>query len=293
MLLPAGLSLRIGIQDSKGVAGEVFLADALIGRRGQKSEEVFLGPHSWDGSYTDLRPNWHGVKVRVQSAHDGDDLVMLVTQLQEAPTGHPVSIVVFSAAYSWNRPGSISRLSDRIDANGPQLKVSIYPIVYEVPGVNIAVIGPYFAASLNAPAGISTGRQRSLAETTRIVERQRAAYMQSITAAGHCAIFDAIETTIACDTIYEPERRRVVSPVSRVWGDNWGGYVLFDWDTFFAAILAAVGNKDLAYANTVEILRHTAPSGFVPNFARAGDWKSFDRSEPLVGAITVFGLYRR
>ncbi len=67
--------------------------------------------------------------------------------------------------------------------------------------------------------------------------------------------------------------------------------MLFDWDTFFAGSLAAVGNRDLAYANVVEILREETPEGFVPNYARAEGWKSTDRSEPPVGAITVLHLF--
>jgi hypothetical protein len=31
----------------------------------------------------------------------------------------------------------------------------------------------------------------------------------------------------------------------------------------------------------------------VPNYARAGEWKSGDRSEPPIGAITVLGLYQK
>ena len=31
----------------------------------------------------------------------------------------------------------------------------------------------------------------------------------------------------------------------------------------------------------------------MPNYARAGGWKSSDRSEPPVGAITVLGLYKK
>ena len=88
-------------------------------------------------------------------------------------------------------------------------------------------------------------------------------------------------------------RQRVISPVSRVWSVNWGGYVLFDWDTFFAATMASIGDKDLAYANALETLREETPQGFVPNYARAGNWKSTDRSEPPVGAITVLGLYQK
>ncbi len=85
----------------------------------------------------------------------------------------------------------------------------------------------------------------------------------------------------------------MVSPVSRVWSVAWGGYVIFDWDTFFAASLAAIGDRDLAYADAIETLREETAAGFVPNYARAGGWKSSDRSEPPVGAITVLGLYRK
>ncbi|HUV69228.1 MAG TPA: trehalase family glycosidase, partial [Terracidiphilus sp.] len=83
------------------------------------------------------------------------------------------------------------------------------------------------------------------------------------------------------------------SPVSRVWSVNWGGYVIFDWDTFFAATMASIGDRDLAYTDAIETLREATQEGFVPNYARSGNWKSFDRSEPPVGAITVLGLYQK
>ena len=54
-----------------------------------------------------------------------------------------------------------------------------------------------------------------------------------------------------------------------------------------------IGDKDLAYANALEILREETAQGFVPNYARGGGWKSEDRSEPPVGAITVLGLYEK
>jgi neutral trehalase len=78
-----------------------------------------------------------------------------------------------------------------------------------------------------------------------------------------------------------------------VWSVNWGGYVIFDWDTFFAATMASIGDRDIAYANAIETLRSETQQGFVPNYARAGGWKSSDRSEPPVGSITVLGLYQR
>ena len=83
----------------------------------------------------------------------------------------------------------------------------------------------------------------------------RAAYQKSVAAAGNEApIVDAIETTLGWETpIYDPSKLRVISPVSRSWSVGWGGWVLFDWDTFFAATLASIGDRDLAYANAMEI----------------------------------------
>jgi neutral trehalase len=154
------------------------------------------------------------------------------------------------------------------------------------------VAGPYLSAELTGAAGLSTGKQRSLAEIRKTLEEQYEAYQRSLGASQSAAV-DAIQTTLGWDTIYEPEHDRVISPVSRVWSVDWGGYVLFDWDSFFAATLAGIGDRDLAYANAIETLRELTPAGFVANYVRAGDWKSFDRSEPPVGAITVLGLYRK
>jgi glycogen debranching enzyme len=160
--------------------------------------------------------------------------------------------------------------------------------------LDIPLGAPYFAADLVGPVGVTTGRHRTLAEIDAVIRRQQHAYEQQIAEAGTSApIVDAIETTLGWDTIYEPSKSRIVSPVSRVWSEEWGGYVIFDWDSFFAATMAGIGDRDLAYADAIETLRESTSQGFVPNYARGGGWKSADRSEPPVGAITVLGLYRK
>ena len=144
------------------------------------------------------------------------------------------------------------------------------------------------------PVGVSTGKRRSLTNIESIVARQREAYERSVTESGkNGPTVDAIETTLGWDTIFEPEGRRVISPVSRIWSVDRGGYVLFDWDSFFASTMAAIGDRDLAYANAIETLRGATPQGFVPNYSRSGGWKTFDRSEPPVGSITVFSMYQQ
>ena len=302
VLLPQGLALHVGLRHNSTEGGDAFLSDILIGRLNPGAEAVTPGPHAWNGSYTDLSVAWKGHAWRVQSGHDGDDLVLLIEPLptHEKPVSVLAPSVVISADFLWNRPGTVARKPGVMEASTERKDVFIFCTCeaqssQDVPLPGAApVIGPYFATDLTGPVGVSTGKRRSLAEIESAIARQQSAYDRDIAASGKSGpILDAIETTLGWDTIYEPEKQRVVSPVSRVWSVNWGGYVVFDWDTFFAATMAGIGDKNLAYADALETLREETQQGFVPNYARAGNWKSADRSEPPVGAITVLGLYQR
>ncbi|HTW48360.1 MAG TPA: trehalase family glycosidase [Acidobacteriaceae bacterium] len=299
VLLPEGVAIHVGMKHNSTEFGDAYLQDALIGRLNPGAEQVTPGPHSWDGSYTDLRVDWHGDAWRVQSAHAGErDLVLLVTPIHASTALPPTA--VFSVDLLWNRAGLVVPHADSLEVPLNPDDVTIY-CTCAPPGsvrqhnlIDIPTGSAYFAADLTGPVGISTGRRRSVAEIQNLIAAAERGYEQSVTVAGtKRPLLDAIETTLGWDTIYEPTRDRVISPVSRVWSVSWGGYVLFDWDTFFAATLASIGDRDLAYANALEILREETPEGFVPNYARTGGWKSSDRSEPPVGAITALGLYEK
>jgi len=300
VLLPEGLAIHVGLKHNSTLYGDPYLTDALIGRLAPGAEKVIPGPHSWNGSYTELQIAWRGHNWRMQSAREGGDLFLLATPLPSATAPTLPPTIVFSVDFLWNKPGSAVKHGDAIETSGASGSIPIYCTCtnsddkLEVTGLSLPLGGPYFAASFAVPVGVTTGKPRTLKEIEAGIERQKDAYEQSIAAAGkNGPIVDAIETTLGWDTIYEPEKQRVISPVSRNWSVNWGGYVLFDWDTFFAATLASVGDRNLAYANAVEVLREETPSGFVPNYARPGGWKSFDRSEPPVGAITVLDIYKK
>jgi hypothetical protein len=304
VLLPDGLAIHIGMQQKATDGGAIFLPDAIIGRPGTGAEEVFPGAHSWDGSYTDLRLSWRGHVERIQSAHDGRDLVLLATPIPAQSTYGALPLIVFSVNYLWSRPGIVSQSGDSIQASGPNGTTRVYCTSQEVPQRNgaddhssatIPVDGPYFAIALHGPVGVSTGKPHSLTQIQEIIERQRQVYERSLSAAGESAsIVDAIQSVLGWNTIYEPEHNgRVVSQVSRIWDIKAGQDVLFVWDTLFSASMAAIGDRDLAYANAMETLRGETPQGFVPNFVMEDRRKSTDRSGPPVGSITVLGLYRR
>ena len=291
VLLPEGLSISIGI-DRGEVFNNAYLNRALVG---QSDVKVMPGPHLCDGSYTDLTLDFHGLKLQVQSAAEHNDLVLLVTPIEDSKHKPTMASVVFQAGMLWNRLGQVSRNGDAIRAVLPGNRIITIATTGKVE-LNTEVIGtgPYLAASLTGPVGLSAGHTRTLDEIKAIINRGHARYMEKISSFGDAAeLADAIETVLGWDTIYEPERGRVLSPVSRSWSEGFGGYVLFDWDSFFAAYMAGLANRDLAYANAIEIVDSLTPDGFVPNFARAKGWDSYDRSEPPVGSVTLLALYQK
>ncbi len=303
--LPDGLAIHVGMKHNSTLSGTDFLANPLIGRLTKDAEIVVPGPHAWDGSYTDVQITWRGDSWRVQSATERNDLVVLVTPLQSNAGSTLPPTIVFSVNYLWNAFGSTAKHPGAIETRYRTTRDWVFCTcekagdLGEDRNLELPVGGPHFAADFTAPVGVGTGRRRSLDEIEEIVKRQGAAYRKSLSdpenggSATTAEIIGAIENTLGWDTIYDPEDRRVISPITRVWSVDWGGWVLADWDNFFAATLAGVGSRDLAYANAMELLREETAQGFVPNYARPDGWKSFDRSEPPVGAITVLGLYHK
>ncbi|MDH7602956.1 MAG: trehalase family glycosidase [Armatimonadota bacterium] len=108
------------------------------------------------------------------------------------------------------------------------------------------------------------------------------------------AAFEGMWRSVIWNTIYASSIRRPVTVVSRDWcvDGNYGDFVLFEWDTFFAALQSAAASRELAYANVRAVLAGATERGFVPSiFCELG--KSEDRSMLPVGSIVVLKLYER
>ena len=102
-LLPEGFGLNLAFKQVKWL-DEPYLREVLFGRD-VDDVQIRPGPHTLDGSYTRLDIQWQQLWARVESAHAGDDLVILVTPVTTQTL--PVKMVVESALY-WNRPGSLA-----------------------------------------------------------------------------------------------------------------------------------------------------------------------------------------
>ncbi len=289
VLLPEGLAINLCVKEySRGD----YLKEALIGQKDfAYSEEVRPGIRSYDGSYSELIVSWKGVKIKVESAAKGDILAILVTPLK-----NPVMTATLSveAGILWNRQGCIERKAGRILAKFAKNSISIFADGNDVAEYNLPCQAPYFSFSLDRPIVISTGRKIGRIEAGQIIRKAKEVELKRRKAFAKFAdVYSALQTCLAWDTIYDPSKDRVISPVSRIWSVRNGGYVLFCWDTFFAAVLASIDNKELAYANALEILGEATEEGFVPNTSAANGFKTLDRSQPPVGSICCLEIFRR
>ncbi|NJK98801.1 MAG: hypothetical protein HC905_31285 [Bacteroidales bacterium] len=109
---------------------------------------------------------------------------------------------------------------------------------------------------------------------------------------GLSEVYRTMSSVLGWNTIYDPENERVITPVSRAWNSTWSGWVLFDWDTYFVSYMFSLYDKNLAYANAIEITKSITADGFVPNFAGAYKKKSTDRSQPPVGSFVIKEIYK-
>jgi hypothetical protein len=292
VLLPEGFAVNLNFKQHDWLE-EKYLKDALIGRSGKGAEQITPGMHTYTGNYTELTIAWQQMKARVQTAHVGNDLVMLVTPLQK--TKHKVAMVV-EAAMLWNRNGALSRSQDHIQARFPSGKsTSVHITSTPHHDYYVSTYSPYLAVYLDKPIGISTGKKRSLSEIQQLIAQQKQAVEQQASKKyGKLAeAFIAVQAGVAWNLIYEPKYDRVISTVGRLWNEEYGGYCLFGWDNFFLSYVTSLSSRDLAFANVLEHLRGKTEEGFIPNDNRGNGSKSWDRSQPPVGAIMVREIYKR
>jgi len=280
--LPDAFTVSLGL---KAYSRGRCLTEGLIGRQGHQVEVIVPGPHAYDGSFTSLELEWDGAKVRVETAVDNDDWFAVVTLLNQ-PVMNPA--LTISGAVLWNRPGSVRRNDKEliVESDDKSITVSASGTMRNDEPV-VEMDAPYLLIELQDSVCVATNPAR-LQDAAAIVTAKREAFVASRNEMSE--VYNAMQICLAWDTIYDPFKDRIVSPVSRIWSCDSGGWVLFDWDTYFAAWMAGVENKEIAYANAIAITEEATERGFIPNFAHPSGFKSRDRSQPPVGAITVQAL---
>lgn len=290
VLLPDGLSLRLCIA-SREMAIDNYLNEAFISSRSPRPETIYPGLHAFDNSYTELTCDWHKIKFRVESAQQAGDLYLLVTPLN-APVVIPEAVL--EVGMLWNRHGNVS-LGETMMRAALSDKTVYVRSTSELSMEHISTTSKYISAALDRQVAFYTGTEKTLDEIKTIISEKRDHLVQTGMKYGRLSkTFQAIQGVLAWNTIYDASHNRIITPVSRLWNFNFGGqYVLFDWDTYFAAYMSSLGSKALAYANAVEVTKGMTPDGFVPNFSASYSMASFDRSQPPVGSLVFKELYRK
>lgn len=298
--LPDGFALTLGLKSAgmgHAYQDTFFQANATA----RRPEKIRLGPHADDGSYTELTVelNTGGADsanlALVQSAAENGEEYILVS-VEKRATLRPEHLIV-ETGYYWNRPGTVRRDGAVLKAQSGREGGRAFEVRTTAREVNdpfVTTNAPYLSVALEGRIAVYTGAEKTLEQVAAIVEAHRAAQMKRLADYGEAReVFTAMQTILGWNLTYDPENDRAIAPVSRMWSAGWGGYVLFDWDTYFASFMYGLYNQDLAFANAVEVTKGITRRGFIPNSASAYDIQSDDRSQPPVGSLMVLEIYKR
>lgn len=289
--MPYAFAVDLNLVDGQGKRMNRF----LIGDRGKDAPRLKPHAHTYDGNYTKVDVSWHGLKFTVETAAEGSKNVILVTPSSDNQQGG--KLVVYPKSL-WMR-GNIVNSQDGEFMIGPKDKSLL---------VKGKIIGRFLERrnheqfiSLDAPITICMGEDMSWEAAKDFVARHASQFIREKKAqyGKDYDCYNGMQTVLGWDTFYDPSTRKVISPVSRIWSSQWfassdfGGFTLFCWDTYFVAIMFSVDNKQLAYANATEITKAITEAGFVPNCYYSNGFKSRDRSQPPVGSLAVWSIYKR
>lgn len=298
-LLPEGfsISLCLSTKDNKAYLKEAFKASEIL----KRPEKVLLGLRSDDGSYTSLKLQYMGIDLSIESAIDGEDELILVS-----PNRPTENYLVLEAGLLWNKEGQIGMIQNKLEGTFSNKSISVSSTATPVSNAYTHSTAPRLTFTLENEIGIYTGKTRDLSIIKSTIAKRRQEQQQRVDKWGDLSeSFEAMQTILAWNTIYDAPNHRAITPVSRLWNQQWGGFVMFEWDTYFASYMFSLFNKELAYANAIEITKAITPAGFVPNFQSASGYQpasggalplrtsSWDRSQPPVGSKVVLDIYKK
>jgi neutral trehalase len=288
VLLPEGFAMNIGIKIQYNT--DNYLKETFISSRGSRPEKITPGYKAFDGSYSELTIEWSGVKFRIESATDKmQNLVLLVTPLEKSEM---IPSVVLETGILWNKPGHLSMEDSTIRAKTNKKEIIVRSIGTPTKEF-LANTSPHLSVKLDQTVAFYTGEVKTMLQIKELVQQRRKEQDILYQKYGNLdSTYQALQSIIGWNVIYDASKDRVIFPVSRLWNDIFGGQnVLFDWDTYFGAWMAGMESKELAYANAIVITKSITPGGFIPNFACSYGRASLDRSQPPVGSLVFKELY--
>ena len=292
VLLPYGAAIDLNLRSADGRRVNTF----QVGNREEGAAIMRPGPHTYDGTYTEISLEWNGQKLKVQSAAQGLSNVIMITPMEGNKPGGEL-LVLPTAVWVRTIQAPIEGNTFSIEPHGfDDIKIPA-----TVNGDFLRLDDREIVMSADKPIVICCGENMTLEQAQNYIKSKAANFNNANKAkyGNNYELYNAMQSVLAWDNIYDPITNKVITPVSRIWNVDWGanpgygGYVLFCWDTYFAAMMFSIDNKELAYANAIEITKSVTEAGFVPNFSASNDYKSRDRSQPPVGSLAVWNIYKK
>jgi putative isomerase len=293
IFLPEGYGVRIGLKEY--LRGQ-YLQYANIGRMEEGEEKIYPGLHAYDGSYTELELEWRRIRIRVQTAAEGRNLVIKVTMLEN--TTRFIPSIVLEAGVFWNHLFSCQKVENTIVWKNTETDVheTVMQIIQgeTVEDYYIPISSPYLAVPLNQPmyACIGTSYTVSQAENLLCKNREKLIQYGREKYREYNSAWEGMQTSLAWNLMYDALNDRVLVNVSRLWNMDRGGYAMFCWDNLFMGLMLATDDLWLGKNNIHQSLLEIEKLGFVPNGSFGNGRKSFDRSQPPVGTMCVWEIYQ-
>lgn len=290
--MPEALSLTVTYRHKRGEPfwlDEAFIAGPLT-RRPVKVTPI---AHSFNGSYIEMEIEYASMNINVRAAHDGEDFVILLTPWSFPDPPHEPHILVLEAGILWNKPDAkFTFHPDFLEIElSNKKKVTIHgtanPLALPLP-----LSAAHMAFESDKQSAFYTGQKRTLDDVKRILDREQNKFeLEKEKYEDLVEAYQAMQAVLAWNLFYDAENDRALTSVSRLWNESWGGYIIFDWDTYFAALMLSIDQKELAYANAIAMTNGITNNGFIPNWEAAFGRKSIDRSQPPVGSMCVKLIY--
>jgi len=291
VLLPEGLALKVNLRQAFiGTPGD---ADYFVNEfTTDTSDLVQPVAHSFDGKYTELIiNNWKGNSIRVQSAALEKDIIILITPILKSKDLR--FNVELETGMMWNKKGLLERTGDFITASTGKTSYQIRSTSPVIESYH-SYMSPYLACKGDTSIGFYTGNKKTLDQITQTIELAKNNYHNYAKKFGDLAeAFEGIQTVLAWNTIYDAGKNRVISPVTRGWNEAWQGFVLFEWDTYFASFLFSLDNKDLAYSNAIAITKGLNENGFVGQWQMPNGRVANSISQLPVGSMICWMIYEK
>lgn len=297
LYLPEAFSVKVSLEDEEGREA----ADLRPGNLRRDAAEVHPGDHTHDNAYSEVDARWHGISVKLRSTATDDRLIMLLTpQPGNGDTGR----IRIRPEYCWPYANTITE-RDRLAIDGvSHFMFSRCDNHARMEGGIVATglqfHDGYYSCKASQPILVFTGDSLGMDEAERILNDRKQQFDEECARYGkNKELYRAIQSVLGWDTVYDPGEDIVVSPVNRNWNVRWamvpnfGGFVLFDWDTYFASLMCSCFSRELAYSNAVEVTLSVDKCGFVPKSRSDHSNLTKDCSQPPVGSMAVWNIYRR